>query len=227
MAYASKREMSSNKTGPLIVVALLHIVLGYALVSGLAIRVVESVREDISTFDVEEEPPPPPEEPPPPPPEQPQTQVPPPVVAPPPIVRTNTTPPPIASQPTAPPPSVTPTAPTAPPAPPAPPPPPPPPRIEPAAPRGDVRTLFSDSDYPRRALRNGEEGTARARLTIGTNGRVSGCTITQSTGSSQLDRATCDVLERRARFQAATDSTGATVQGTYDTPPITWRIQGR
>ena len=229
MSYAAKREMSSNKTVPIVIVVLLHVLIGYALISGLAMSVVEKVQEDLTVFDVDEPPPPPP--PPeeiPPPPEQPQAEIPPPVVSPPPIVRTNTTPPPISSQPTAPPPTITNTAPVRPPAPPAPappPPPPPPPRIEPASARGDVRTLFSTDDYPSRAQRNEEEGTARARLTIGTNGRVTGCSIVQSTGSSSLDQATCKVLQSRARFTPATDSTGAKVQGDYTTPPITWRLE--
>ncbi|MBW0145437.1 energy transducer TonB [Sphingomicrobium clamense] len=223
MSYAQRREMKANRTGPIIIVALLHVVLGYVLVTGLAANVVKNVAEDLKTFNVEEEPPPPPEEPPPPPPEQPQVETPPPVVAPPPIVRTNVLPPPVTTARVAPPPVVTPTAPVAPPAPPA----PPPPRIEPANPRGDVRGLFSTDDYPSRALRNEEQGTVRARLTIDTRGRVSACTVTQSSGSSLLDDTTCRLLQRRARFDPATDSSGAKVQGTYNTPPIRWEIPRR
>ena len=232
MAYATKREMSSSKTPAIVVVVLLHVALGYVLITGLATNFVKQQVEDLNTFDVEEEPPPPPppEEEPPPPEPQPQPQVespPPPVVSPPPIVRTNQAPPPVRTAPSAPPPRVTTNAnprPPAPPAPPAPPPPPPPPRIEPASAQGDVRGLFSVDDYPSRALRNGDTGTARAELTIGTNGRVSGCRIVQSTGSSALDDATCKVLTRRARFNPATDSTGAKVQGSYTTPAIRWEL---
>lgn len=223
MSYAQRREMGSNRTVSIIIVALIHVVLGYALVSGLAYNVVKKAAEDLKTFNVEEEPPPPPEEPPPPPPEQVRVETPPPVVAPPPIVRTNVAPPPVVATPVAPPPVVTPTAPVAPPAPPA----PPPPRIEPAAPRGDVRGLFSTDDYPSRALRNEEQGTVRARLTIDTRGRVSGCSIVQSSGSAMLDETTCRLLERRARFSAATDSSGNAVAGSYTTPPIRWEIPRR
>lgn len=222
MSYAQKKEMGSNRTASIIIVALIHVVLGYALVSGLAYNVVKKAAEDLKTFNVEEEPPPPPEEPPPPP-EQVPVETPPPVVAPPPIVRTNVAPPPVVATPVAPPPVVTPTAPVAPPAPPA----PPPPRIEPASPKGDVRGLFSTDDYPSRALRNEEQGTVRARLTIGTNGKVTGCSIIQSSGSSLLDDTTCNLLQRRARFSAATDSSGNKVEGSYNTPPIRWEIPRR
>ncbi|MBB3763368.1 energy transducer TonB [Sphingomicrobium lutaoense] len=219
MSYVNRKQMSGNRPLAIALVALVTITLGYALVSGLAYNVVKKTVEDLKTFDVEDEPPPPPEEPPPPPEQQP-VEVPPPVVAPPPIVRTNVAPPPIVSTPVAPPPVITPTAPVTPPAPPA----PPPPRIEPAQPRGDLRSLFSTDDYPSRALRNGDEGTVVARLTVGTNGRVQDCQITRSSGSSALDSQTCRILERRARFTPATDDKGAKVVGTVTTPSIRWQI---
>src|SRR5207342_1613967 len=67
MSYANRNQMSSNRTAAIIIVALIHIALGYALVTGLAYNVLKKAAEDLKTFDVEEEPPPPPEEPPPPP----------------------------------------------------------------------------------------------------------------------------------------------------------------
>ena len=63
MAYAERKQMSSNRTAAIIVVGLLHVLLGYALVTGLAYNVIKQAAEDLKTFDVEEEPPPP-EEPP-------------------------------------------------------------------------------------------------------------------------------------------------------------------
>src|SRR5215218_314980 len=93
MSYANRKQMSSNRTAAIIIVALIHIALGYALVTGLAYNVIKKAAEDLKTFDVEDEPPPPPEEPPPPP--EDNTPPPPQVVTPPPIVRTNTVAPPI------------------------------------------------------------------------------------------------------------------------------------
>jgi len=216
MSYVNKTQVSGNRPLAITLVIIVAGILGYTLVTGLAYSVVKKTVEDLKTFDVEDEPPPPPEEPPPPP-EQVQVEVPPPAVAPPPIVRTNTLPPPVTTVRTAPPPRITPTAPPAPPAPPA-------PRIEPSRAKSDLRSYFSTDDYPSRALRNEEEGTARARLVVGTNGRVESCSIIQSTGSSELDRATCQILERRARFEPATDSSGAKVSDTVTTPPIRWQI---
>ncbi|WP_338112490.1 energy transducer TonB [Sphingomicrobium nitratireducens] len=212
--------MGSNRTVSIAIVILLHVILGYALVSGLAYNVVKKTVEDLKTFDVEDEPPPPPEEPPPPPENIPD--VPPPVVAPPPIVRTNVAPPPVVATPVAPPPVVTPTAPVAPPAPPA----PPPPRIEPARAKANLASYISNDDYPSRAIRNEEQGTTRFRLTVGANGRVSKCEIVGSSGSSTLDQTTCSIMERRARFTPATDSTGKQVTDTV-TSSIRWVLPDR
>ena len=63
-------------------------------------------------------------------------------------------------------------------------------------------------DYPASAQAAGAEGTAQATLTIGPDGRVVACNITQSTGNSALDSATCNILRRRAKFTPARDSNG-------------------
>jgi protein TonB len=208
--------MSNSRIAAIVIVALLHALLGYAFVTGLAYNVVKKVAQDLKTFDVEE-PPPPEEEPPPPPPDIPQT--PPPVVAPPPIVRTNTPPPPMSVVREAPPVVITPTA------PPAPPPPPPPKKVEPARAKGNLAALVSDADYPASALRAEEEGTTGFRLEVGANGRVTNCTVTQSSGSTALDNATCRIMRSRARFTPARDSTGASTADSVNSR-ITWRIQG-
>lgn len=204
MSYANRKQMSSNRTAAIVIVALIHIVLGYALVTGLAYNVIKQAAEDLKTFDVEDEPPPPPEEPPPPPPDN--TPPPPQVVAPPPVVRTNTAPPPISSVPDAPPAPITPTARPAPPAPPA----PPKPVISQAAKaKANLASYISDDDYPAAAQRNNEQGTTGFTLTVGPDGRVSDCVVTSSSGSSSLDSATCNIMKRRARFTPAKNADGS------------------
>ncbi len=86
MSYAQRKEISGNRTAAVVIVAVVHALLGYAIVTGLAFNVIKNVTEDLKTFDVEEEPPPPEEEPPPPPD---TPDVPPPPMQPPPIVRPN------------------------------------------------------------------------------------------------------------------------------------------
>ncbi len=225
MSYANRRQMSGNRTVSIVFVALLHVLLGYAIITGLAYNVVKKAAEDLKTFDVEEEPPPPPEEPPPPP-EQQVEAPPPPVVSPPPLVRTNTPPPPVSTVNVAPPPVITPTAPVAPPAPPAPPPPPPPPapvKVQPANARANLASYITDDDYPQDAIRNEQQGTTGFRLDVGPDGRVTNCQVTSSSGSSSLDNTTCRLLRSRARFTPASDSSGAKTADSV-TGRIRWQL---
>lgn len=203
MAYADQ-SMSSRRLVAIGIVVLLHAALGYAFVTGLAYNVVKKVAQDLKTFDVAEEPPPPEEEPPPPPPDQPVE--PPPMVAPPPIVSvTNTMAPPIQTVREAPPPVITPTAPVAPP----PPPPPPAPKLAKGAqPRGNPGSWVTTEDYPSRALREEREGVTGIAFDINVEGRVENCRVTSSSGSPELDDATCKNFVRRARYRPAQDDAG-------------------
>lgn len=215
MAYADQ-SMSSSRVVAIIVVALLHAVLGYAFVTGLAYNVVKKAAEDLNVFDVQDEPPPPEEEPPPPPPDKPIE--PPPVVAPPPIVKTNVAPPPPIAVVNTPPPVFTPT-PVA--APPPPPPPPAPPRV---AKKAELRSgAISDADYPPSAQRAGEAGTTTVSFTVGADGRVTECDVTASSGSSVLDAETCKLIMRRFRYRAAEDASGSKIAETR-TQRVTWRL---
>ena len=219
MAYADQ-EMSGNRIVAIIIVALIHIALGYALITGLAYNAVQQVVERVTTIDIEEPPPPEPEDEPPPPPE-PDTPPPPPV-APPPPISIAPAPPPIRTQQTIPPPAppaltIPPPAPPAPP-PPPPAPPPPPPKAQGATPRGQAGWARRiQSNYPRRAEREGTEGNVGVSVTVGTDGRVASCSVTSSSGSSDLDSAACDGMTRYARFNPALDQAGNPITDTYRT----------
>lgn len=222
MAYADQ-EMSKNKLVAIILVALIHVAIGYALLTGLAYSAFKKAVERVTTVDIEE--PPPPEEEPPPPPE-PDT-APPPPVAPPPPINISVAPPPIQVQtnipPPAPPARIIPPA--APPAPPPAPPPPPPQRANPE-PRGRPQSWVTNDDYPSRAVRDELEGTVRFRLTVGSDGRVSNCDVTGSSGHSILDDEVCRLMARRARFNPALDAQGNPTTGTWSSS-FRWQLTGR
>ena len=216
MAYADQK-MSGNKMVALIIVAILHVLVGYALVTGLAYSAVKKLKERVETFDVEEEKPP---EPPPPPPDQPLP--PPPIVAPPPPISFERPAPSVQTVTTPPPPAPVFTT-----AAPAPPPPaaPPPPKFQPkgAAPKSNPGSWATTEDYPSRALREEREGTTRFRVTVGPDGRVVDCQVTGSSGSPDLDEAACKNITRRARFNPATDGEGKPTTGSYSNA-IRWVI---
>ena len=92
-----------------------------------------------------------------------------------------------------------------------------------ARPRGNPGQWVSANDYPTRDLAEGNEGLVRFRLEVSAQGKVTACTITQSSGHPGLDAATCDKLPRRAKFDPASDATGAPATGTY-TGAVRWQI---
>ncbi|MEQ5787151.1 TonB family protein [Erythrobacter sp. NFXS35] len=92
-----------------------------------------------------------------------------------------------------------------------------------AAPRNDPGRWVTDSDYRTRWLREGLSGSARFTLVIDAAGKVTGCTITRSTGHGALDAATCDLVTKRARFDGARDGTGKPVASSF-TGAIAWKI---
>ncbi len=208
MSY-SDQPMSGNRITALVIVAVLHVLLGYALVTGLAYDVVKKAVQRVTTVDIKEEI----KKEPPPPPKKVNLPPPPPVVAPPP--RMTITPP--QQQIT----TVQEPPPPAPPPPPVlvPPPPsaPPPPRITPkgAVPKGNPGSWATTNDYPSRALREEREGTTGFRVSVGPDGRVTNCSVTSSSGHPDLDEAACSNITRRARFTPATDGEGQPTSGTY------------
>jgi len=175
MDYSQRHADPKRHLVGITVVILFHLLVVWALVSGLAKKVVDVVRAPIETKVIEEikKPPPPPEVVVPPPP---KLEAPPPPFIPPPEIQIATPPPP---QPT-----ITATTPTPPPAPvviaPAPPPPAPAPPAPPApatASAGVVcsnyATVMGDVAFPRDAQRQGiERGEATIQFTLTANGEV-------------------------------------------------------
>jgi protein TonB len=204
MSYADQ-SMSGNRVTALIIVALIHVAVGYALITGLAYEGYKKVLQRVTAVDIKEEvkkePPPPPKK---------LDIKPPPIVVPPPKINVTTQAPVVETVREAPPP---------PPIVLAPPPPsaPPPPRVTPksAVPKGNPGSWATTNDYPSRALREEREGTSGFRVTVGPDGRVTDCQITSSSGHADLDAATCDNVRRRARFNAATDGEGNPTTGSY------------
>lgn len=214
MAYADQ-TMSGNKIIAIIIVGLIHLALGYALVTGLAYSATKKLIERVTTVDIDEPEPEPTEEPPPP---EPDT-APPPPVAPPPPISVATSPPQIVTQVNIPPPA--PVVRQIVPAPVA----PPPPRVQPKnpEPRGRPGDWANANDYPSRALREEREGVTRFSVQVGADGRVTSCQVTGSSGHADLDDTTCKLITRRARFRPATDGNGDPTTGSWASA-VRWEI---
>ena len=88
----------------------------------------------------------------------------------------------------------------------------------------DPSTWITKSDYSSRAIREGQEGTIRLKLTISTEGRVAACKITGSSGHPELDATTCRLVTKRAQFEPARNKKGENIEGSYKTA-LRWRIK--
>jgi protein TonB len=186
----AERERNPAKHLPSIgAVVLLHIVIGYALVSGLARKVVEVMKAPIETKIIEEVKKPPPDIPPPPPP---KLAAPPPPFIPPPEIN-------IQIPQVTPPPTITTVTTT-------PPPPGPPPQIvpqvvappSPTAIRREYKASYRvDPTYPRQAItQNIASGRVVAHVVVAPSGAVTEVRIVSSQPARIFDREVIRALSQ-------------------------------
>ena len=201
MHFSHMTSNGGSKATKIAAVAGFHILVGVLFVHSLNSRhiTMPKMPEELVVMLTPEAPPPPPPEPPKPMP----TVAPPQIVAPPVEVQVKQPPPPDTV--TA---AVTPDP--APPAPTATPQPEGPPSAAPDS-SGKMRTaVLADAngcakpDYPAKAMRNGESGTVKLALLVGTDGRVAGSRVQSSSGSRELDKAAVSALSM-CQFKPATN----------------------
>ncbi len=195
MDYAQQQRDPTKHLIGITIVVLLHVLIVYALVNGLARKVVEVIKKPIETKIVEEaKPPPPPETPPPPPP---KLSTPPPPFIPPPEVQIAVPPPPaatITAVTTTPPPAATTIVPS------------PPPTA-----RGPVRVAAvidaarncPEPEYPMASRRADESGTVTLRFLIDVDGHAIKSEVERSSGHRRLDEAARQALGT-CRFKPGT-----------------------
>ena len=191
MSYAHPKS-SPRPVIALVAVGIFHVVLIYALIHGLARKIVEVVRAPLETKIIEEIKRPPPEQPPPPPP-PPKLATPPPPFIPPPEVQIQV--------PVQLPPTITAVVPT-PPSVPIPPPAAPAPVQQRTAAVVDARGCEKPA-YPAAALRANERGIVRLNFLIDVDGKVLESKVERSSGYRRLDEAARAALGA-CKFRPAT-----------------------
>jgi protein TonB len=217
MEFSEYEKDPSKKFTGLIVVILLHVLVVYALLTGLGRAVVEIIKKPIETKIIEEvKPPPPPDMPPPPPP--PKMVAPPPPFIPPPEVQVNVPPPPNAISQTT---SVKPENPQP---------------FKPTPPASDAKPGTGPSrvnavvdfgtcakpEYPRNSQRNEEQGTVTLAFLIGLDGGVKDAKIEKSSGFRELDKAALRGLSQ-CKFKPAQVDGKPTE--TWSNVQYVWRLE--
>jgi protein TonB len=188
MSYAQQRSPGRQAVG-FTVVVVLHVVLGYVMITGLGKQIVEVIKQPLETKIIEEVKPP---EPPPPPPPPPPQSAPPPVFIPPVeiIINTPPPPPPVQAAVTIAPPVQAVVRPTPPPAPPA------------AIPDRNVseRPISgSPPKYPKRMMEAQREGSVDIECDVDIEGKTSNCAIITITGGGSFGDAAMEYV-MQARY---------------------------
>jgi protein TonB len=192
--YAERERSLAKHLPSITLVVLLHLLLGYALVTGLARTVIEVIKQPLETKIIEEIKKPPPETPPPPPP---KLAVPPPPFIPPPEINIQT---PVVTSPQ----TITTVTTT-------PPPPGPPPKAAPvvAPPQPAIRKNYKaiscpEPSYPRQLLQSGTAGQVNAWVHVTPQGSVSSVEI-KSSSNRLFDR---EVVRAFSQCKFAAEGTG-------------------
>ena len=223
MNYAEQQRDPGKHAVGIGIVIVMHILLGWALVNGLARTVIEVIKGPIETKIIEETkpPPPPPENLPPPP----KFAPPPPSFVPPPEVVVNPPPTPaptITTTTVAPPPAPMAIAPAAP--------------APPAPPRAAARPAIGNasacapkgSDYPAIAVKEEATGTTKVRFSVDATGKLENADVVGSAGPSRahkaLDRVAVQKLSE-CKFTPGLDETGKAVGGSFVVEYV-WKLAG-
>ena len=202
------RQASSARLVGAGLVVLLHVGIIYALVTGLAHRVVDVVRAPVETKIIDEVRP----ERPPPPPPPPEFTPPPPAFVPPPEIHIETPPPPPKSTAIT---VVTPEKPVAP---------PPVPVAEAVRimPKIDAKRS-QELEYPPTSRRLGEQGSVTLQVLVDIDGRVLDSKLVQSSGFERLDQAALDGVKGSYRFLPGT--LDGKPQQMWYTFKFTWKLR--
>lgn len=75
-----------------------------------------------------------------------------------------------------------------------------------------IRGRIRDSDYPKAEAEAGVGGTVSVRYAVEADGRATGCIITRSSGSADLDLVTCRLIEDRFRYRPSMTPQGRAVR---------------
>lgn len=80
---------------------------------------------------------------------------------------------------------------------------------------GPIPWFARETDYPVAARAAGEEGKVSFTVNVDAEGCVAACTVTDSSGSANLDEETCALIVRNARFKPMRLPDGTRIASTF------------
>lgn len=98
-------------------------------------------------------------------------------------------------------------------------------QTRPAIPSSEPRNWIGQADYPSLAYKDGRGGAVSFTLAVGLDGSVKSCRVTASSGSPDLDDATCKLIKERGKFHPALDAKGKPIVGNYSSR-MRWEVGG-
>jgi TonB family protein len=94
--------------------------------------------------------------------------------------------------------------------------------IPPVYKRGKIASMVNPDDYPESIFQRSRGGTVYVRLTVDSHGRLERCDIEQTSGDSDFDQRTCNLLTRRivgeGQFTPSRDASGYPTTGSTVVP---------
>lgn len=90
-------------------------------------------------------------------------------------------------------------------------------------PVGRPENWVTGGDYPTEAHSAGVTGRVEFAVIVDSAGKPTGCKVTRSSRSAQLDSTTCSLLMQRSKFLPATDTSGKPIAGIYS-DQVNWII---
>ena len=92
-------------------------------------------------------------------------------------------------------------------------------------PKGTMRGLIRSDDYPGNLIERGVQGTVGFRVRVEQDGSISDCAVIESSGAPDLDKHTCNLAKKRARYLPAIGHDGKPLWS-FTFGRVTWRIEG-
>lgn len=91
-------------------------------------------------------------------------------------------------------------------------------------PKGTLQGLIRSDDYPFDLVERGIQGSVGVRLRIEPDGSTSECTIIESSGAPALDKHTCALFKKRARYASALGHDGKPLWS-FTFGRVTWMLE--